>query len=127
MAACLTLGVTLAAWWIGAQAPYDTRFTPELFDRIELGMTEDEVRAVMDWPPGDYSHSQDPIAMVTWCGSESGEGHMEFWRDDRGMTCVGIDGGRATVKRYTPTKRSHIKAWLPWLRALDKIYRLIGF
>src|SRR5262245_55303991 len=97
----------------------DMRFTPEQFNRIRLGMREEGVRAIMVVPPGDYSRSDMPIAMMGWCGSPSGAGHMWFWRDECSMICAGIDKERVIEKSLIPARPAY-------LRFFEKLARLIG-
>lgn len=74
-------------------------------DRIEVGMTETEVEAILGGPPGDYS-TRDLFVM----GVETDGGSLsmtrdriEHWCADEGFLSVGFDSnGRLTWTRFDP-------------------------
>src|SRR5262245_60807911 len=75
----------------------------ENFERIELGMTQGEVEAILGQPPGDYTVSRHiahlPLGMdiVIWDGPDA---HREEWASDAGLIQVVFRDDRVTRRNF---------------------------
>ncbi len=96
--------------------------TRATYDRIQNGMTESEVEAVVGLPPGDYATAPTEYDRGT-------AGFEEFkaipglvqWSGDEGTILVGFDfSWRVAKKAYWPavgkTEKSTLRSWLRRLR-----------
>jgi hypothetical protein len=89
-------------------------------DRIEEGMTADEVRAMLGGPPGDFatlSVTYPDIPDSLWVSGE----RSESWSGDQGQIVVAFDGRGAVcwrhfepaVARVPPRSlAARVRAWL---------------
>ena len=65
----------------------------ELFQKIENGMTLQQVIALVGKPPGIYRNTTEPINWTNLAVMFQSQGHVTFqtWSDDRSFIAVAID------------------------------------
>lgn len=95
---CLVGG---AAWLLWPTDPV----CPRAFDRIQLGMTEEEVKAAMGMPPGNH-YTVNPLAVYSLLPlpfakkGNAAEGVPMFWAGDQYCIMVWCDDTGAVVGAF---------------------------
>ena len=101
----------------------------EVFAKLELGMTEPEIAAIIGGPAGNYSSQKNPIVLYSIDGPSS-EGveraaakrYSKEWIADADAVCVSFDEqGRADAIRWgvpLPPDETWFEQIISWLRSL---------
>jgi hypothetical protein len=118
LAAASLLSIVLGASLFTLRQPRPG-ITRENFDRTEVGMTEDEVEAILGGPPGTYTDR--PIVVVI-------EGVMfrRWWIGDEGVVTIELtwdEPRRVAHKRFRPIPPEPFdeqcsRHWRQWRRRL---------
>jgi hypothetical protein len=90
------------------------------YDKIRLGMTQDDVEALLGCPPGDYTDGRPVMGIDSYGGSVlMREGVMKEWWDELGIIQVGFDNGGCVlwtrfveVSTGPQTFIDRVKAWV---------------
>jgi hypothetical protein len=82
--------------------PYRSPVTRAAYERIEDGMTQAEVEAILGGPPGDY-RTRPGISMDPLVRSPSGL-NEQWWRGDEGEIIVGFDAGTVRSVSFYETE-----------------------
>jgi hypothetical protein len=121
LGACAASALVVAASWY-LLVP-GRRFTPEQADRVQVGMTKEEITKVLGCPPGDYSNGTGYYAHIfggyrvedllrncpdSWCGED---GAIEFVFNSDG-TLRSFDYWQRREPR--PTLWERAVRWLPF-------------
>jgi hypothetical protein len=123
--ACLAvMAMAAISWWQVSSAR--GRFTPELYDRIRIGMTPAEVSRLMGSPPSDPERllRMSPAGGWDWVAGETNNRpwpyeKAEVWLDGSFATAVCYRDGKAvlkTMKMRVPAWQARARQWLRWLR-----------
>ena len=83
-AACLGVAV----FWGVRLLPPRHRINPESFEKIQVGMTLEEVEAILGVPPGDYATKQHVYDLWGGDGVVLGLRHRIAWAGDEGAIHV---------------------------------------
>src|SRR3569623_3514486 len=95
LVACVAAALVLAGVLVALLGPRHCTVNREAFGRIEEGMTQAEVRAIMGGPPGDYRTGP---ADGPWPRTILAPvGPTEEWAGDEGAVTVYYDSVDATV------------------------------
>jgi hypothetical protein len=102
------------------------RISPQSYDRIMLGMTQEEVEAIIGLPPGDYYSGpmgvfgRGPFVLLTDAEGEGGmNSPMSFWRGDTWQINVTLNENREVVGRSLSSLHAPVSgqfSFLEWLR-----------
>jgi hypothetical protein len=109
--------------------PQPDPITRATYDRIELGMTQEEVVALVGLPPGAYADNKATTIDECDFGGYQCKGTTEqflddpiahwFWSTNNGTLAVGFDkNGKAFFKQFMPRPKpgnhwfDKVKAWL---------------
>jgi hypothetical protein len=82
---CLALAIAATGVGIYLCLPRGPRFTNEMFERIQTGMTQGEVEAILKCPPGDYTSAKLlPLTAECWLSRQdlSGDDRSSEWAAD---------------------------------------------
>jgi hypothetical protein len=95
----LAVGLACLLFWLAL--PHES--LQEKFDKLQLGMTEARVRAILGCPPGNYQ-SYGPMGYVIAQNATAGQ---RQWQFDEGYVQVWFDAEKDSVghKRLTLIKR----------------------
>jgi hypothetical protein len=99
-----TVGVAAAAAALLFTQPSASKITKESLDRIEVGMTAEQVERVLGGPAGDYRTGPTLAYYVPWLKISPGAGEIARWVEwqaDAGTIVVGYDAnGKASQKEF---------------------------
>jgi hypothetical protein len=138
---CLALAIVAIGVGIYLCLPRSPRFTVEQFDRIQIGMTQAEVEAVLGCSPGNYTQSKlnESVLLLAeadenyhdarefsqhWVGDTpepcyfARDGSARKWaigarvRFDAAGRVIGIDSFSASYS--SPTLLAQLRAWVGW-------------
>jgi hypothetical protein len=90
LVACLAVVLVLAGGLVAVLGPRHCPVNRAAFERIEKGMTQAEVRAILGGPPGEYHTRPSPksLDLTPWINDETDDWPCEWWLGDRGYVRV---------------------------------------
>ena len=86
-------------------------------DRIEAGMRQEEVEAILGGPPGDFRTRATLVYDWVTIWGEDGSPRLD-WRADTGLITVALNNEEGTVRAalFTPTVPMKTPSWTEQLR-----------
>jgi hypothetical protein len=81
LAAATLVGIAAGLWWSSSREP---AFSRQRFERVEVGMSREQVIATVGGPPGRYSDATGPPFGVHYTDYED-------WWSDEGLLMVQFD------------------------------------
>jgi hypothetical protein len=95
--AAIVLGLTAYGFRRG-QTTFATAINRFTFAKIREGMTQAEVEALLEVPPGNYSTTVTAVRGTTWRASQN-DARLEEWWSDAGVVRVYFDRSDKVVHK----------------------------
>jgi hypothetical protein len=125
----VALSLVVVSWYVAWAAPPRVRITPEAYERVKEGMSQEEARAAMGLPAGEYrdgSHRPGGRWYTEWseeAGDEDYGGDTVVrlaWEGNAYSVVVGLDEVGAVRwktlwKHVPPVPRGPVEKVLAWL------------
>jgi hypothetical protein len=116
------------------RAPGKVQFTRAMYDRLQLGMTQEQVEEVLGVPNGDYSTTatQTWIQDMVTANTDFSKGRVvkgkdlcrKDWKSDTGVIAIQFIDGRAVMWYYDRREPPTLHMIHEWM---DEILYAVGF